>query len=73
MDDKSNDVVLDAEGVPHFNTAAVLRAKAQVETRLRLLASWDSRPIRTRQDEVRLFEATCRSPSATSSRPQAAR
>ena len=42
VDDKSNDVVLDAEGVPHFNTAAVLRAKAQVETRLRLLASWDS-------------------------------
>lgn len=42
IDDKSQDVVMDAEGMPHFNTSAVLRAKAQVETRLRLLASWDS-------------------------------
>ena len=42
IDDKSEDVILDAQGVPHFNSAAVLRAKAQVETRLRLLASWDS-------------------------------
>jgi hypothetical protein len=42
IDDKSNDVVFDAGGTPHPNTAAVLRAKAQVETRLRLLAKWDS-------------------------------
>jgi hypothetical protein len=42
IDDKSEDVVIDAEGVPHFNTAAVLRAKAQCEVRLRLLAKWDT-------------------------------
>ena len=42
IDDKSDDVVTDSLGVPHFNTAAVLRAKAQVETRLRLLACWDT-------------------------------
>jgi hypothetical protein len=42
IDDKSEDVILDSEGVPHFNTAAVLRAKARVDTRLKLLACWDS-------------------------------
>lgn len=42
VDDKSNDVMHDADGTARPNTAAVLRAKAQVETRLRLLACWDS-------------------------------
>lgn len=42
IDDRSNDVILDDEGVPHFNSAAVLRDKARVETRLRLLACWDT-------------------------------
>ena len=42
IDDKRNDVVFDAEGIPHPNTAAVLRAKAQCEVRLKLLAKWDS-------------------------------
>jgi len=41
IDDKSDDVLIDAEGIPRANTAAVLRAKARVETRLRLLACWD--------------------------------
>jgi hypothetical protein len=41
IDDKSNDVITDNEGVPHFNAAGVLRAKAQCEMRLRLLACWD--------------------------------
>jgi hypothetical protein len=40
IDDKRDDVVFDSEGVPHPNSAAVLRAKAQVETRLKLLACW---------------------------------
>lgn len=42
IDDKSDDVVFDNDGIPHFNTAGVLRAKAQCEMRLRLLACWDS-------------------------------
>ena len=42
IDDKSNDVAFDADGIPHPNSAAVLRAKAQCEVRLRLLACWDS-------------------------------
>lgn len=42
IDDKTEDVVVDSDGVPHFNTAAVLRAKAQCEIRLKLLACWDS-------------------------------
>jgi hypothetical protein len=42
IDDRSNDVVFDAEGIAHPNSAAVLRAKAQCEVRLRLLACWDS-------------------------------
>jgi hypothetical protein len=41
IDDESNDVVTDNEGKPYFNTAAVMRAKARVETRLKLLACWD--------------------------------
>jgi hypothetical protein len=40
IDDRSNDVAYDAEGFPHPNTAAVLRDKARVDTRLRLLACW---------------------------------
>jgi hypothetical protein len=35
-------VVFDREGVPHPNHAAVMRAKVQIETRLKLLAKWDS-------------------------------
>jgi hypothetical protein len=42
IDDRSNDVAYDNEGIPHFNSAAVLRAKAQCEVRLRLLACWDT-------------------------------
>jgi hypothetical protein len=42
IDDKSNDVMYDADGTAHANTAAVLRAKAQCEIRLRLLACWDN-------------------------------
>jgi hypothetical protein len=42
IDDRSNDVVFDAQGIPHPNSAAVLRAKAQCDVRLKLLACWDS-------------------------------
>jgi hypothetical protein len=41
IDNKEGDVAFDKEGVPHPNTANVLRDKARVETRLRLLACWD--------------------------------
>ena len=41
-DDKSDDVIFDADGMPHPNSAAVMRAKVRIETRLRLLACWDS-------------------------------
>lgn len=42
IDNKEGDVAYDNDGIPHANTANVLRDKARVETRLRLLASWDS-------------------------------
>jgi hypothetical protein len=61
IDDKSEDVVFDKEGVPHFNTAAVLRAKAQCEMRLRLLACWDNGrygPARTLKVEGELQTTT---------------
>jgi hypothetical protein len=40
-DDRSEDVVFDADGNPHPNGAAVLRAKVRIETRLKLLSKWD--------------------------------
>jgi hypothetical protein len=40
-DDTSNDIVFDADGNPHPNGAAVLRAKVRIETRLKLLSKWD--------------------------------
>lgn len=43
IDDSDGDVVWDTEGNPHPNPSNVLRAKARVETRLRLLAKWDPR------------------------------
>jgi hypothetical protein len=42
IDDRSHDVAYDSEGVPHPNSAAVLRAKAMCDVRLKLLAVWDS-------------------------------
>jgi Bacteriophage Sf6, terminase small subunit-like len=39
-DDRSDDVMYDADGTAHANGAAVLRAKLRIETRLRLLAKW---------------------------------
>jgi hypothetical protein len=41
IDDRSQDVIYDSDGDPRFNTAAVLRARAQCDVRLRLLACWD--------------------------------
>jgi hypothetical protein len=41
-DDKRDDLIVDADGTPHPNRAAVLRAKVRVDTRLRLLAKWCS-------------------------------
>jgi hypothetical protein len=41
IDDTSGDVIYDNDGNPHPNGANVLRAKARVETRLKLLARWD--------------------------------
>lgn len=41
-DDRSDDVMYDAEGVPHPNTANVLSRKLMIETRLKLLSKWDS-------------------------------
>jgi Bacteriophage Sf6, terminase small subunit-like len=41
-DDTSQDVIYDGDGTPHANGAAVLRAKVRIETRLKLLARWDS-------------------------------
>jgi hypothetical protein len=41
IDDKTDDVMHDADGTARANTANVLRDKARVETRLRLLACWD--------------------------------
>ena len=42
-DDRTGDVVYDAEGVPHPNGANVLARKLSVETRLKLLAKWSPR------------------------------
>jgi hypothetical protein len=42
IDDKDGDVMHDADGTARANTANVLRDKARVETRLRLLACWDN-------------------------------
>jgi hypothetical protein len=42
VDDTSDDLVIDAHGVPRPNVEAVRRAKLRVESRLRLLAKWDS-------------------------------
>lgn len=39
-DDRSDDVAYDADGFPHPNSAAVLRARLRIETRLKLLAKW---------------------------------
>jgi hypothetical protein len=41
IDDTTDDVMYDTDGTARANTAAVLRAKARVETRLKLLACWD--------------------------------
>lgn len=41
--DSVEPVAFDAEGRPWPNGAAVLKARAQVETRLKLLAKWDPR------------------------------
>lgn len=41
-DDRSDDIVFDKDGIPHPNSANVLSRKLMVETRLRLLAKWDS-------------------------------
>jgi hypothetical protein len=41
-DDRSQDVAYDAEGFPHPNSAAVLSRKLMIDTRLKLLACWDS-------------------------------
>lgn len=51
-DDTSNDVVFDGDGIPHANGAAVLRSKVRIETRLKLLARWDS----TRYGETKRVE-----------------
>jgi hypothetical protein len=42
-DDTSNDTVIDSEGGERGNTAAVLRARLRVDTRLKLLAKWSPR------------------------------
>lgn len=39
--DNVEPVVYDNDGMPHPNGAAVLKAKVQIETRLRLLSKWD--------------------------------
>ena len=41
-DDTSDDLVIDAHGVPRPNVEAVRQAKLRIDTRLRLLAKWDS-------------------------------
>ena len=41
IDDSSGDVVFDNDGKPWPNGANVLRARARVDTRLKLLAKWD--------------------------------
>jgi len=52
-DDTSNDVVFDGDGIPHANSAAVLRAKVRIETRLKLLSKWDPKRYgETRRVEI---------------------
>jgi hypothetical protein len=41
-DDRSQDVITDADGTKHANTANVLSRKLMIDTRLRLLSKWDS-------------------------------
>jgi hypothetical protein len=41
-DDRSQDVIHDADGTARPNSASVLSRKLMIETRLRLLACWDS-------------------------------